>query len=86
MLKKGDKVIVKVGTSTLTYDTGMLNISKIEKLCKVLADIHNRGIKVILVSSGAVSAGKSKVNFGNDNTIELKQAAAAVGQSELMNM
>ncbi len=87
MIKKGDKVIVKVGTSTLTYDTGMLNISKIENLCKVIADLHNRGIKVILVSSGAVSAGKSKVKFlGGENDVSLKQAAAAVGQSELMNI
>lgn len=87
MVKKGDKVIVKVGTSTLTYDTGMLNIMKIESLCKVLADLHNRGIKVILVSSGAVSAGKSKVKFlGDTSDISLKQAAAAVGQSELMNI
>lgn len=87
MIKKGDKVIVKVGTSTLTYDTGMLNILKIENLCKVIADFQNRGIKVILVSSGAVSAGKSKVKFlGGESDVAIKQAAAAVGQSELMNI
>ena len=71
MIKKGDKIIIKVGTSTLTYDTGMLNLLKIESLCKVLADLQNRGIKIILVSSGAVSAGKSKIKFGNDDCIEV---------------
>lgn len=86
MIKKGDKIIVKVGTSTLTYDTGMLNISKIEQLCKVLADVKNRGIKIILVSSGAVAAGKSKVSFEGEDGIAVKQAAASIGQSELMNM
>ena len=86
MIKKGDKIIIKVGTSTLTYDTGMLNLLKIESLCKVLADLQNRGIKIILVSSGAVSAGKSKIKFGNDDCIEVKQAAASIGQSELMNI
>ena len=87
MIKKNDIVIVKVGSSTLTYDTGMLNIIKIESLCKILSDIQNRGVKVILVSSGAISAGRSKVKFfGDKNDVALKQAAAAVGQSELMNI
>ena len=63
-----------------------MNILKIESLCKVIADLHNRGIKVILVSSGAVSAGKSKINFEGSDSIEVKQAAAAIGQSELMNI
>ncbi len=81
------RIVVKVGTSTLTHNTGHLNLRRIERLVKVLADMKNSGIQIILVSSGAVSAGVAKVGFGRiPETPEEKQAMAAIGQSELMKM
>ncbi len=81
------RIVVKVGTSTLTHSTGHLNLRRIEKLVKVLSDMKNRGIQVVLVSSGAVSAGMAKIGFGRiPSTPEEKQAMAAVGQSELMKI
>ena len=79
------RLVVKVGSSTLTHKTGMLNIRLVEKLCKVLSDIRNSGHEVVLVSSGAVAMGVGKLNLRekpSDNPT--KQAAAAVGQCELM--
>ncbi len=81
------RVVVKVGTSTLTHATGHLNLRRIEKLVKVLSDMKNWGIQVVLVSSGAVSAGVAKMGFGRiPSSPEEKQAMAAVGQSELMKI
>ncbi len=81
------RVVVKVGTSTLTHSTGHLNLRRIEKLVKVLSDMKNWGTQVVLVSSGAVSAGVAKMGFGRiPSTPEEKQAMAAVGQSELMKI
>ena len=81
------RIVVKVGTSTLTHSTGHLNLRRIEKLVKVLADMKNSGIQVVLVSSGAVSAGVAKLGFGTiPDAPEIKQAMAAVGQSELMKI
>ena len=79
------KVVVKVGTSTLAHPGGLLNIRRVELLCKVLSDLKNAGNDVILVTSGAIGmgAGKLKLN-GKPRTIAGKQAAAAVGQCELM--
>ena len=81
------RIVVKVGTSTLTHATGHLNLRRIEKLVKVLSDMKNSGIQVVLVSSGAVSAGVAKLGFGTiPDAPEIKQAMAAVGQSELMKI
>ncbi len=81
------RIVVKVGTSTLTHSTGHLNLRRIEKLVKVLADMKNSGIQIVLVSSGAVSAGVAKLGFGTiPDAPEVKQAMAAVGQSELMKI
>ncbi len=81
------RIVVKVGTSTLTHSTGHLNLRRIEKLVKVLSDMKNWGVQVVLVSSGAVSAGVAKMGFGRiPSTPEEKQAMAAVGQSELMKI
>ncbi len=78
-------IVVKVGTSTLTHSTGMLNIRHIEHLIKVLSDLKNGGHKIILVSSGAIGMGVGKLNLSEKPTdIPTKQAAAAVGQCELM--
>ncbi len=83
---KAKKIIIKVGTSTLTYGTGMINLRRMEALVKVLADIKNSGRQIVLVSSGAVSAGFAKLGIVARSEIEEKQAAAAVGQCELMDM
>ena len=81
------RIVIKVGTSTLTHNTGHLNLRRIERLVKVLSDMKNSGIQVVLVSSGAVSAGVAKMGFGRiPVTPEEKQAMAAIGQSELMKM
>ena len=81
------RVVVKVGTSTLTHATGHLNLRRIEKIVKVLSDLQNSGMQIVLVSSGAVSAGVAKVGFGKfPSSPEEKQAMAAIGQSELMKI
>lgn len=81
------RIVVKVGTSTLTHNTGHLNLRRIASLVQVLSDMKNHGIQVVLVSSGAVSAGVAKVGFGRiPDTPEEKQAMAAIGQSELMKL
>lgn len=79
------KIVVKVGTSTLAYPTGHINIRRVESLCKVLADIANAGNDVILVTSGAIGMGMGKLSLSKrPDDIASKQAAAAVGQCELM--
>ena len=79
------RIVIKIGTSTLTYTSGCVNIRRIESLCKVISDIMNAGNEVILVSSGAVGMGVGKLNLGSrPSDIAGKQACAAVGQCELM--
>ena len=79
------KIVVKVGTSTLAHPTGLLNIRHMESLCRVLSDIKNAGHQVILVSSGAIGMGVGKLSLKERPTdMASKQAAAAVGQCELM--
>ena len=79
------RIVVKVGTSTLAHSTGMMNIRRIEELCKVLSDVKNAGEEVILVSSGAIGMGVGKLSLKErPKDIPTKQAAAAVGQCELM--
>ncbi|MBQ8600268.1 MAG: glutamate 5-kinase [Clostridia bacterium] len=79
------RVVVKVGTSTLTHQTGHLNIRHIETLCKVLSDLKNAGHELILVSSGAIGMGVGKLSLKErPSDMPTKQAAAAVGQCELM--
>lgn len=79
------RIIVKVGTSTLAHATGRLNIRHVEELVKVLSDLKNAGHQVILVSSGAIGMGVGKLNLpGKPSDMPTKQAAAAVGQCELM--
>lgn len=86
-LDKAKKIIVKVGTSTLTYPSGMLNLRRIENLSKTICDLQNSGKQMILVSSGAVGAGMAKIGLSKTpETVEEKQAAAAVGQCELIAM
>ena len=79
------RVVVKVGTSTLTHQTGHMNIRRMESLCRVLSDLKNAGHQVILVSSGAIGMGVGKLSLnGRPQDMPTKQAAAAVGQCELM--
>ncbi len=85
--RNSQRIVVKVGTSTLTHATGHLNLRRIEKIVKVLSDMQNSGIRVVLVSSGAVSSGVAKIGLGRiPSTPEEKQAMAAIGQSELMKI
>ncbi len=79
------RVVIKIGTSTLTYTNGCVNIRRIEMLCRVISDMKNAGNEVILVSSGAIGMGVGKLNLKErPSDIAGKQAAAAVGQCELM--
>ena len=79
------RIVVKIGTSTLAHPTGHLNIRRVEQLCKVMSDIKNAGHEVILVSSGAIGMGVGKLGLRErPKDIPTKQAAAAVGQCELM--
>lgn len=87
IVKESKRIVVKVGTSTLTYDNGKINLKRIDKLAMVLADLRNQGKEVVLVSSGAIGVGCSKLNLEErPNTIREKQAVAAVGQCELMHI
>ena len=79
------RIVIKIGTSTLCYASGRLNIRRVEALCKVISDLKNSGHQVILVSSGAIAMGTGKLSLREKPTdIPTKQAAAAVGQCELM--
>ena len=79
------RIIVKVGTSTLAHSNGRLNIRRTEELCKVLSDLKNAGHEIILVSSGAIGMGVGKLMLTDrPKDMPTKQAAAAVGQCELM--
>ena len=79
------RIVVKVGTSTLMYQTGHLNVRRVESLCRVLADLKNAGHELVLVSSGSIGMGVGKLGLKErPRDIPTKQAAAAVGQCELM--
>ena len=79
------RIVVKIGTSTLAYATGQLNIRRVERLCAVMSDLKNAGHQVVLVSSGAIGMGVGKLHLpGRPADMPTKQAAAAVGQCELM--
>ena len=86
-LKKAKNVLVKVGTSTLTYPSGKLNLNYIERIVRELADLKNQGKEVVLVSSGAIGAGLGKLGFKKKpKTTPEKQAIAAVGQGMLIQV
>ena len=79
------RIVIKIGTSTLAHESGLLNIRRVEELCKVMSDLKNAGNEVILVSSGAIGMGAGKLSLSEKpSDIPTKQAAAAVGQCELM--
>ena len=86
-LKNTKRVVVKVGTSTLTHDTGHINLQRVETLVRVLADLRNSGKEVVLVTSGAVGVGRGKIGFSDSgHGTKEKQAYSAIGQSELMGI
>ncbi len=79
------RIVIKIGTSSIAHSTGRLNIRRVEKLCKVISDLKNAGHEMILVSSGAIGMGVGKLSLpGRPKDMPTKQAAAAVGQCELM--
>ena len=81
------RIVVKVGTSTLTYGSGKLNLRCIERLARIISDLHNCGYELVLVSSGAIGVGANKLGLRErPRTTRMKQAAAAVGQCELMHI
>ena len=84
-VKDAKRVVVKVGTSTLTYENGRLNLRRVESLCRVLSDLKNSGREIVLVTSGAIGVGAGHLGLKErPRDIGGKQAAAAVGQCELM--
>ena len=85
-LKDKKRIVVKIGSSSLTHsETGLLNLEKLEKLVRVLTNLHNMGKEVILVSSGAIAVGRKKMGLrADEHTLSKKQACAAVGQAQLM--
>ena len=86
-IKEAKRIVVKVGTSTLTYENGNINLGRIEKLTRILSDIVNAGKEVTLVSSGAIGVGVNKLKLKEKpSSIREKQAVAAVGQCELMHI
>lgn len=86
-ITKANVIVIKVGTSTLTYPNGKLNLKGMESLCKTISDLQNSGKKIILVSSGAIGVGVGKMNLSQKpSETAKKQALAAVGQLELMFM
>ena len=82
-----NRIVIKVGTSSLTHETGKINIRKIECLVRVISDLCNKGIEVVLVSSGAVGAGVGKLNLAEKpSDTQSKQALAAIGQASLVSI
>lgn len=85
-LKQAKRIVVKVGTSTITYSNGKRNFSQIDRLARELSDLQNQGKEMILVTSGAVAVGVDRLGLAQKpDTIPGKQAAAAVGQGVLMH-
>lgn len=81
------RVVIKVGTTTLTHDTGLLNLERIEILVRQISNLHNHGYEVVLVTSGAIGAGMGKLNLNErPKNLPEKQAIAAVGQVALIHL
>ena len=85
MIKDSKRIVIKVGTSTLTHENGKLNLRRIGDLCRVITDLHNAGRDIILVTSGAIGVGMGKLGIERRPVSRIqRQALAAVGQCELM--
>lgn len=87
-LSKKQRIVVKVGSTTITHEeTGNINFAKLEKLVRILTDLHNQGKEVVLVTSGAVAVGRKSIGMQErPKTISEKQACAAIGQASLMTV
>ncbi|EEI56097.1 amino acid kinase family, partial [Enterococcus faecalis EnGen0297] len=86
-LQQAKRIVIKVGTSSLIYPNGNINLKAIDQLAFTLSDLSNQGKEIILVSSGAIGVGLNKLNLSvRPTTIPEQQAVAAVGQAELMNI
>lgn len=86
-LQQAKRIVIKVGTSTLIYPNGNINLNAIDQLAFTLTDLKNQGKEIILVSSGAIGVGLHKLNMDHrPPTIPEQQAVAAIGQAELMNI
>ena len=85
-LKDKKRIVVKIGTSTITHtSTGNLNLGKLERLVRMLTDVRNQDKEVVVVSSGAIGAGRKALGIKErPKTLSVKQACAAVGQARLM--
>jgi glutamate 5-kinase len=84
-IKQAERIVIKVGTSTLTYDNGRINLTNMDHLCRSVSNLMNKGKQVILVSSGAIGVGVGRLRLPEKPaSIRHKQAVAAVGQCELM--
>ncbi len=87
LLKNAKRIVIKVGSSTLTHETGRMNLARADRLSMVISDLSNSGRIPTLVSSGSVALGVGRLQILPDKgDIQKKQAAAAVGQCELMSM
>lgn len=87
ILQKKARIVVKIGSNTLTHDTGKLDLRRMELLVRILSDFKNAGHEIVLVSSGAVAAGIARLRLGRrPESTEEKQALAAIGQAELMQV
>ncbi|NTW72433.1 MAG: glutamate 5-kinase [Eubacteriaceae bacterium] len=86
-VKEAKRIVIKIGTSSITYESGNINLRKMELLARVITDLQNSGKEIILVSSGAIGAGMDRMGFSTKpQKIEEKQATAAVGQAILMQL
>jgi glutamate 5-kinase len=84
-LKNAKRIVIKIGTSSITYNNGNINLRKMEQLAKILTDLKNSGKEIVLVSSGAIGAGMNKLGLKKKpNVLRERQATAAVGQALLM--
>ena len=87
MVQNGKRIVIKVGTSTLTHESGAPNLRRMEHLTRILADLHGMGHDVILVFSGAIAVGTSRLGLKErPGELRMKQAAAAVGQCRMMHI
>lgn len=86
-LQNSKRIVIKVGTSTLTHETGRMNLLRMDRLSMAIAELMNRGHEVVLVSSGAIGVGMGKLSMKErPRVMGMKQALAAIGQCELMNI
>ena len=86
-LKNKKRVVIKIGSSSLVHhETGRLNFPKMEILVREVADLHNKGVSVVLVSSGAIAVGKAAMGITEVTSVQAKQACAAIGQVRLLSI